>query len=88
MARTETVGTLQNAAGTQMQWNDSSLGAGIYFSRVSNTSWGYSHMSPNGYARSVFGGNLHIIWPRFESSAIMDEHTHSPTRLRALCGSC
>ena len=52
---------LKNATGTQMQCNGSSLGAGIYFARASSTSWGYSHMSPNGYARSVFGRNLHII---------------------------
>ena len=52
---------LKNASGTSLQRNGAALGSGIYFARASNTSWGYSQPSPNKYAASVFGKQLHII---------------------------
>jgi poly [ADP-ribose] polymerase 6/8 len=52
---------LKNATGTKLQANGAALGSGIYFARNSSTSWGYSHQSPNLYAKSELGNSLHII---------------------------
>lgn len=52
---------LKNATGTPMQRNGAILGPGIYFSRTSQVSWGYSRVVPNGYRASTLGRSLQVI---------------------------